>query len=47
MSKEINKQAIVDYYLSQPMTLDQVADKFNLCKSTISKILDAYNIPQI
>lgn len=28
------------------MTLDQVADKFNLCKPTISKILDAYNIPR-
>ncbi len=28
------------------MTLDQVANKFNLCKPTISKILDAYNIPR-
>lgn len=46
MSKKIDKQAVVDYYLSQPMTLDQIANKFNLCKPTISKILDAYNIPR-
>lgn len=28
------------------MTLDQVASKFNLCKPTIAKILDTYNIPR-
>lgn len=33
------KQEIINYYLSYPMTLKQVEDKFNLSHPTISKIL--------
>lgn len=38
------KQEIIKYYLSQPMTIKQVADKYNLCSPTITKILA--NIPK-
>ena len=34
------KQEIINYYLSYPMTLKQVEDKFNLSHPTISKILN-------
>ena len=33
------KQEIINYYLSQPMTLKQVEDKYELSHPTISKIL--------
>ena len=33
------KQEIIKYYLSQPMTLKQVADKYALSNPTICKIL--------
>lgn len=33
------KQEIISYYMSQPMTLKQVEDKYNLSHPTISKIL--------
>ena len=42
MSKIISeqtKQEIINYYLSEPMTLAQVSEKFNLCKPTVGKIL--------
>ena len=42
MSKIINektKQEIKEYYLSKPMTLDDLAKHFNLSRPTISKIL--------
>lgn len=47
MSKRITeelKQEIIDYYLSQPMTLKQVENKYKLSHPTISKILK--NIPK-
>lgn len=37
--KEDLKNEIIKYYLSQPMTLKQVEDKFQLSHPTISKIL--------
>lgn len=37
--KEELKQEIIKYYLSQPMTLKQVEDKYQLSHPTISKIL--------
>lgn len=37
--KEELKDEIIKYYLSQPMTLKQVEDKFQLTHPTISKIL--------
>ena len=33
------KQQIKDYYLSEPMSLNKVQEKFNLSHPTISKIL--------
>jgi DNA-directed RNA polymerase sigma subunit (sigma70/sigma32) len=36
---EETKKLIKEYYLSKPMTLDEVGKKFNLCRPTISKIL--------
>lgn len=43
MSKKIIsenlKQEIIKYYLSQPMTLKQVEDKYKLSHSAITKIL--------
>ena len=33
------KQDIINYYLSKPMTLQKVADKYNLCVPTVGKIL--------
>ena len=42
MSKTITEETknnIREYYLSQPMTLQHVADKFHLCVPTIMKIL--------
>ena len=33
------RQEIINYYLSQPMTMKQVEDKYNLSHPTISKIL--------
>lgn len=33
------KQEIIDYYLSKPMSLKQVGDKYNLSNPTIGKIL--------
>ena len=38
------KNQIINFYLSEPMTLKNVADKFNLSNPTISKILK--NIPK-
>lgn len=42
--KNYSKEDIVNYYLSKPMTLEDVAKKFNLCKPTISKVLKENNI---
>ena len=33
------KQEIIKYYLSQPMTMKQVEDKYELSHPTITKIL--------
>ncbi len=39
------KQEIIKYYLSQPMTMKQVEDKYELSHPTITKILkDVQNI---
>ena len=38
ITKEIEQQ-VINYYLSKPMTESEVANKFNLCKPTIGKIL--------
>lgn len=38
ITKEL-KQEIINYYMSQPMTLKQVEDKYDLSHPTISKIL--------
>lgn len=38
ITKEL-KQEIINYYLSKPMTLKQVEDKYKLSHPTISKIL--------
>lgn len=38
ISEDLKKE-IINYYLSEPMTLQQVGQKFNLCSPTISKIL--------
>ena len=38
ISKEL-EQEIIEYYLSQPMTMKQVEDKYNLSHPTITKIL--------
>lgn len=45
MSKHISQQVkdeIINYYLSKPMTLSDVKDKFNLSLPTIGKILKNY-----
>lgn len=42
--KNYLKEDIINYYLTKPMTLENVAKKFNLCKPTISKILKENNI---
>lgn len=44
MISENLKQEIIKYYLSQPMTLQQIKDKYNLSLPTISKILE--NVPK-
>lgn len=38
------KKEIVSYYKQKPITIDEVAEKFCLCKPTIAKILDEYRI---
>ena len=38
------KQEIINYYLSEPMTLRQVGEKYNLSNPTVSKILE--NVPK-
>lgn len=48
MRKIITKEQeleICNFYLSSPMTLKSLADEFDLCKPTISKILNKNNIP--
>lgn len=47
MSKHIStslKEEIVDYYLSSPMTVTQVAEEFDISQPSIIKILDEYRI---
>lgn len=47
MPKHINratKQQVSDYYLSKPMTIDSVAERFNISCPSVSKILDEYRI---
>lgn len=47
MPKHITKQTkeeIVKYYKSKPMTLEEVVDKFNVCKPSVIKILNEYRI---
>ena len=44
MINENLKQEIIKYYLSQPMTFQQIKDKYNLSLPTISKILE--NVPK-
>ena len=42
--KNYSKEDIINYYLTKPMTLKDVAKKFNLCVPTISKVLKENNI---
>ena len=42
--KNYSKEDIINYYLSKPITIENVAKKFNLCKPTISKVLKENNI---
>lgn len=47
MSKHITrelKEELVQYYLSRPMTIDQVGEEFNICAPSVMKILDEYRI---
>ncbi len=43
LTEQLQKD-IIDFYQSKPMSQQDVADKFNLCSITISKILKAHNI---
>lgn len=38
------KENIVGYYKQKPMTIDHVAETFNICSPTVQKILDEYRI---
>lgn len=47
MAKHISvdkKNEIIEYYKSKAITIDELADHFNLSSPTISKILDQYKI---
>lgn len=43
ISQEFKKE-LVNYYLQRPMTVEHVAEVFNICMPTVSKILDEYRI---
>lgn len=47
MAKHITrelKEDVVTYYNQRPMTIDQVADHFDICAPSVMKILDEYRI---
>lgn len=41
---KITKEELVNYYKREPMTIDRVAEEFDICKPSVSKILDEYRI---
>ena len=47
MSKVISKERkeeIISYYKSKPMTIDELSEKFLICRPTVIKILNQYRI---
>ena len=43
ITKELEK-TVIDYYLSKPMSLNMVCEKFNLCSPTVARILNDNNV---
>lgn len=45
MTKQIDKESIIEFYKTKPMTLQEVSEKFKVCSPTVAKVLKEYNIP--
>lgn len=43
LTKEL-KENVVSYYATRPMNLDEVSNKFNICKPKIIEIFKEYNV---